>query len=141
MSQQNIQKIVTKDSNEVENGWIMPLFKKDDPFFNGYELQFVYASAINPGHTKGPHLHKKRECRLVCIQGDIELIVREDGEYKKYVLSSSEPAIIVVKAGDPFMVRCSESAVKEGILLNFANHMWKSDDQDNYKPNEWDYRE
>lgn len=123
-----------------ENGWMIPIYNKEEPYFSSYNLNFVYASCILAGNVKGPHLHKKRECRLVCIKGEVELIVREEGEYRRYILSGSNPNMVTIKAGNPFMVRCGELST-EGILLNFANHIWKQEDQDNYVPEDWNYKD
>ncbi len=139
--QLDLKLIETKDATGLKNGWMIPIYKKNDPYFADYDMRFVYASSVAAGSCKGPHMHKKRECRLVCIKGSVDLVVRENGEYKKYVLSASNPIVVTIKAGNPFMVKCNESTYQEGILLNFANHIWSPDDQDNYKPDEWDYKE
>ena len=133
----SVKRIVTKDASGQENGWMIPIFKKDDAFFSDYDMNFVYASSVAGMTAKGPHLHKKRECRLIAIEGEVSLVVKVKEQYEEYALNSKNPEIVVIKAGQPFCVYNRSDL--PAILLNFANHIWAQDDTDNYRPENWTY--
>lgn len=130
-----IQKIPTKDSTGKLNGWMMPLYKKTDDLFRDYDLRFIYASSIAAGDSKGPHLHLKRECRLVSISGNAVLTVRRNNQYEKIILDADAPEFVVIKAGDPFSI--SNPGAEDAVVLNLANHIWTIDDQDNHEVEDW----
>lgn len=123
-----IQKITTKDHEGNINGWIIPFYKKTDEIFTGYDLKFIYASAISANTKKGPHLHLKRECRLLLLTGKVVVTVRRDGHYEDFLLNSDNPEFFVIETGTAFCVENRENS--QAIILNLANHIWTSDDQD-----------
>lgn len=128
-------KIATVDKDKKPNGWIIPFYKQTDSDFSGYDVRFIYASAIAPKAVKGPHVHFKRECRLVPISGRVKITTRINEEYVHCVLDSSVPNLFVVKPGTPF---CLENlGDTEAIVINLANHVWTPDDQDNHPVTDW----
>ena len=131
----NFTKIQTTNSEKQPNGWIMPFYKKNDPNFAEYDLRFIYASAVAPNTTKGPHVHYKRECRLVPISGRLLITTRVDGNYVRREIDSAKPEVIIIKAGTPFCLENKDE--KEAIVINLANHIWMPDDQDNHKVDDW----
>lgn len=131
----SVSRITTFDKDKNPNGWIMPFYKQNDPDFADYDVRFIYASAIAPRTRKGPHVHLKRECRLVPILGRIIATVRVNGEYRSVILDSAKPEVLIVKAGTPFCLENEEGT--EAIVVNLANHIWMPDDQDNYPVNDW----
>lgn len=130
----NVQKITTKNENGI-NGWMMPFCKTSDPFWDKYEVKYIYATSINPSCKKGPILHLKRECRLFPVQGKSTLIVRMDDTYHKYELDAEKPKVICIKVGDPFCLY--NDGNKECILINIANHCWSENDQDSHVVCDW----
>ena len=51
--------------------------------------KMVYVSSVNPGETKGPHVHKNRNSYFSCIQGKVVFILKNlDGTYTE--IESSE---------------------------------------------------
>lgn len=132
-----LSKMNTYGGDKKCNGWIIPFYKKTDDLFKEYDLNFIYASSVLPGSKKGPHVHMKRECRLIVISGEVEIVTRENGEYIRYCLSSSNPDFKVIKTGTPFCVE--NKGDKEAIILNLANHIWTEDDKDNHQVTDWHY--
>ncbi len=134
-----LEKITTLDKNKNVNGWLMPIYKNYDSFFHNYEVKFIYASCVSPKTVKGPHIHLKRECRLVPVVGKARIVMKENDSYQEYYLDSSCPEIIVIKSATPFCVYNDSDS--DAVLLNLANHAWKPDDTDNYSYDKWDYVE
>lgn len=133
----SVSKIQTFDKDKTPNGWMIPLYKKTDELFKDYDLNFIYASAILPGAVKGPHLHLKRECRLLVISGEIVVVVRRGGLYEEVVASGDSPSFVIIEPGSPFCVKnCGN---KEAIILNLANHIWTEDDKDNHQVTDWHF--
>jgi len=132
----NVEKIVTQNESGI-NGWMMPFAKTLDPFWNGYEIKYIYATSILPLCRKGPILHKKRECRLLPIVGRCIVVIRKDGAYKEHVLDFDNPSVLAIEAGDPFCVY--NDSLSECILINVANHCWTKEDQDAHMVDDWNY--
>lgn len=137
MEEIKIQKIETSANGSL-NGWMMPIYKKDETSFEGYDLNFIYASSVAPYSQKGPHFHMKRECRLVPISGKVKLVIKNKDIYEEYTLDSDNPNMVIIKCGCPFCVYNETDS--EAILLNLANHIWKPDDTDNNKYTDWNYK-
>ena len=128
-------KITTVDGSKNPNGWIIPFYKQTDEDFKDYQVKFIYASSIAPKAKKGPHVHLKRECRLILITGKAKITTRIENTYHETVMDSSTPGVFVVKAGTPF---CLENlGDSEAIVINLANHIWTAEDQDNYPVTDW----
>ena len=130
----NLQKIETRKDGET-NGWLMPIYRDYDEHFQDYEIRFIYASSVSPHCKKGPHLHHKRQGRLVCIVGQVEVIWRVDGEYRHSTLNSDDPEIFHIPTGVPFEI--SNNTDSEAVVLNMADHAWKPDDQDSIEVKDW----
>jgi hypothetical protein len=128
--------ITTKNANGI-NGWMMPFAKTSEDFWKEYNIKYVYATSILPGTVKGPILHLKRECRLVAVSGECDIVVKDEKGYTKTRLSFSNPAVISIPTGNKFCVYGSSD--KECILINVANHCWTEEDQDAHQVLDWDY--
>lgn len=60
------KKVITKDANGIENGWLMELYKDGDK-------TLMYLTAAKPGAFKGYHLHRQREANYICIKGKFKV--------------------------------------------------------------------
>jgi len=130
-----LQRIETKGEDGEPNGWIIPVFRDYDEFFKDYRIRFVYASAVAPGASKGPHMHHKRQGMLIPLVGKITVIKRVDGEYVRCELDAANPSVCHIPTHTPFRV-VNESDL-EAILLNLADQAWRSDDQDAPAVDDW----
>jgi dTDP-4-dehydrorhamnose 3,5-epimerase-like enzyme len=84
------KKVVTKDHQGQENGWLMEMFKSAD----GTKTE-VYLSAALPGAFKGYHLHRVRAARYVALKGTMKIITYAR-EADKWVRSEN-----ILEAGKP----------------------------------------
>jgi dTDP-4-dehydrorhamnose 3,5-epimerase-like enzyme len=81
------KKVITKDSLNNKNGFLIELKKEGDKTAN-------YLTVADPGCFKGYHLHKERAANYVCISGEVEVIMYyfEKGKVLKEV--------VLLKQGD-----------------------------------------
>jgi len=131
-----LNKIKTYDDGS-QNGWILPIFKKYDIFFDDYDIKFIYALCIAPCSSKGPHLHYKRQCMLLPISGKVNLIQRINNCYTTTELDANKPEICKIPTGIAF--KLINNTDNEVILLNLADHAWAQEDQDVNHPMDWSY--
>jgi len=62
----------------------------DDP-------KMIYISSVEPGETKGPHIHLKRNSYFFCIRGTVVFIIKNDnGEYVEIESSEKKPEMVFV---------------------------------------------
>ncbi len=134
-----LRRIGTKGVDGKPNGWITPIFRDYDEFFKDYRVRFVYASAVAPRVSKGPHVHHKRQCMLIPISGNVTVVKRVDGEYMRCELDAANPSVCHIPTHVPFLV--SNESDSEAILLNLADHAWRPDDQDSPVVEDWNWEE
>ncbi len=82
------KKIMTRDSSQNENGFLVELFKSSD----GTKTEAYLTSAL-PGAFKGYHLHRVRAARYVCIKGKMKITLYIPGSMEKeeYILEADKP--------------------------------------------------
>ena len=89
------KKIITYDMHTKEtNGFVTELYKDTDK-------TVVYLSAAAPGAFKGFHLHRVRAACLICIKGNVKIIVYIDGKRHEYLLSSDNPQRLYIPKNIP----------------------------------------
>ena len=96
----NLEKYETKDVKKGHvNGALTVIWRDWDKIIQ-HEPKMVYVSTVNPGETKGPHLHKKRTSYFSCIHGKVIFIIRDnDGKYFEIETSAEEPLLIKIPKG------------------------------------------
>lgn len=84
------KRVLTKDHDGKENGWLMELYKGDD----GQKTE-AYLTAALPGAFKGYHLHRVRAARYVAVKGKMKIICYEQKNGKwvasEFILSADNP--------------------------------------------------
>ncbi len=88
------KKVITKDSNGVENGFIIELAKDG-------KLTTSYLSCCLPGTFKGLHLHKIRTANYVCVRGTIKIILYTAKGKEEHTLSADKPTRLTIPANIP----------------------------------------
>ncbi len=110
------KKIVTKDTDGAENGWMLEVISDRDGFTSGLTGQ-AYISVADVGSKKGYHIHALATYHVTCIKGKVRstiymgfgkknVIEFGDGDYKtiKYPPCSAnlfenigdEPAYVMI---------------------------------------------
>jgi len=125
-------KIITKDSNGVENGYLVPLYNVNDGFIQkGKEPEQVYLTVILPGKIKGPHLHYIRTGCFTCIRGNARFILKnKEGYTTIYSGEDHDYKTVIVPTGVPAALQ--NLGTEDALILNMPNPAWKPDMNDEY---------
>ena len=126
-------KIITKDADGEENGWMLPIWNCRE---SDYRPDQVYVTAVNPHCSKGPHLHKVRTGFFSCIQGNVTIITRKDGTYEKHWLglhNAHKP--LKVEPGTACQIVNREN--DPAVLLNMPSPSWAADEPDEWPVENW----
>jgi dTDP-4-dehydrorhamnose 3,5-epimerase len=119
----------TKDirDNHV-NGTLTVIWRDWDKILE-FEPKMVYVSYVNPGETKGPHLHTQRDSYFVCIEGKVVFIVKDhDARYHEIISSEEEPVLIQIPKNYPSAhINISN---KKSAVLALANPAWRPGDNE-----------
>lgn len=126
------QKIITKDSNGVENGYLVPLYNVNDGFIKkGKEPEQVYLTVILPGKIKGPHLHYIRTGCFTCIRGNARFILKnKEGYTTIYSGEDHDYKTVIVPTGVPAALQ--NLGTEDALILNMPNPAWTPDMNDEY---------
>ncbi|NDB63935.1 MAG: WxcM-like domain-containing protein, partial [Nitrosopumilaceae archaeon] len=92
-----LEKHDTKDINDGHvNGSLTVIWRDWDKILE-VEPKMAYVSSVNPGETKGPHLHTKRDSYFICIRGKVVFIAKNmDGKYHEIESSEHEPVLVQI---------------------------------------------
>jgi len=125
----NLETHETKDvMGQHVNGSLTVIWRDWDDILKN-EPKMVYITTVNPGEIKGPHLHKKRTSYLFCVNGKVEIIVRDlDGKYHEIETSEKEPKLIQVPK--KFASAYVNLADKPSTILVLADIAWRPDDNE-----------
>ena len=132
--------IETKDATTGKlNGYLIPLWNCHE---QDWRPDQVYVTVVEPACSKGPHLHKKRFGRFVCITGNVEIITRRakhpetNGLYQRHLSGEDHDyALIEVPAGVPAEI-CNIDSIP-AVVLNMPTPAWRPDDQDEWPVEDW----
>ncbi|MBI3968807.1 MAG: WxcM-like domain-containing protein [Chloroflexi bacterium] len=132
-------KIVTRDQDQRENGFLVPIFNVHDewPAPEQHPKQ-VYLTVVSPGCVKGPHLHLERWGLFTCIKGNVKVVVRTETGYEEYLTGEDHQyATIQVPAGTPAALQ--NVGESDAYVLNMPAPAWRPDDQDEHPVSFDDY--
>ena len=91
--------------------------------------KMVYVSSVNPGETKGPHLHIKRSSYFTCIHGRVVFILKNlDGKYIE-IESSEENGMMVFVPKNVASAHINLSNETSQILA-LADITWRENDDE-----------
>ena len=126
------QKFITKNSDGLNNGFLVPIYNINDGFFDpGKEPQQVYLTVIGPRQVKGPHLHFVRTGCFTCIKGNARFILKTpDGYQVFYSGEEHEYFSITVPTGVPAALQ--NLGDDEAFVLNMPNPAWSPTMNDEY---------
>jgi len=125
--------IPTKDKSGEPNGYLIPLWSVNEaPWLRPDQ---VYVTVVDPGKSKGPHLHMKRRGFFHCISGQVAFILRVDGYYVRYEASPNNGPVIV-PPGTPCEIR--NVGPSPAFVVNMPSPAWAKDDQDDWPVDDWD---
>ena len=125
----NLEKHETRDvKDEHTNGTLTVVWRDWDKVILE-EPKMVYVSTINPGETKGPHLHKNRNSYFSCIHGKVTFIIKnDDGEYLEIETNADEPILLRIPNG---IASAHINTTNEiGRVLAITDIAWKPNDNE-----------
>ena len=134
MSENNINKFnlelhPTKDiqDNHV-NGSLTVIWRDWDKIIKN-SINMIYVSSVNPGESKGPHIHTKRDSHFVCIHGKVVFIIKDKkGNYQEIESSAEEPILVCVPKNIPSAhINLSDDTSR---VLTLADLAWKPNDNE-----------
>ena len=125
-------KFITKDHNNNENGFLVPIFNTKEKFFlDGEDPQQVYLTSVKPGSIKGPHLHFIRRGFFTCIKGNVRIILKVEGKYHEFFSGEDyEYLSVEIPTGVSAAVECL--GPEEALILNMPFPAWDSEMKDEY---------
>lgn len=109
---EDAKKIITFDSNNKENGFLLELYKDE-------EKTIAYLTALKPQMFKGYHLHRVRAARYVCVKGAIKITLYQDKQREEYVLDAAKPQRLFIPPNVATGLRNIGS--EEAWLINYPN--------------------
>lgn len=124
-----LEKHDTKDINDGHvNGSLTVIWRDWDKILE-VEPKMVYVSSVNPGETKGPHLHTKRDSYFVCIRGKVVFIAKDmNGKYHEIESSEDEPVLVQIPKN--FASAHINISDKVATILTLANPAWRPNDDE-----------
>ena len=136
----NLESHQTRDTNDSHvNGELTVVWRDWDNILPN-PPEMVYVNSVNPGETKGPHLHKNRTTYFYCISGEIVIII-QDNEGKIHEISSDcdVPILISVPSGMSAAIVNPNNEISKVLVL--ADVAWKPNDNEmeNVKFNNYDW--
>lgn len=124
-----LEKHDTKDILDGHiNGSLTVIWRDWDKIIN-VEPKMVYVSSVNPGETKGPHLHTKRDSYFVCIRGKVIFITKDsDGKYCEIESSEENPVLVQIPKNLPSAhINITD---KTATILTLTNLAWRPNDNE-----------
>ena len=124
-----LEKHDTKDIDDKhQNGSLTVVWRDWDKLLVNVP-KMVYVSSVNPGETKGPHLHKKRNSYFTCIHGKVVFILKKmDNSFVEIESSSENPILLKIPARIPSAhINISEDISR---ILTLADVAWKPNDNE-----------
>lgn len=121
---QNHIKINSYDQYDNINGYVVPIYHKNDNYFyKDEELKQVNLTVLSPGSKKGPHIHDIRTSILTCIKGNICVVAKIQNEYYEYFSGEdNEFRSIEIPAGTAAMILNVGDV--DAFILNMPNPEW-----------------
>lgn len=132
-----MSRIITRDSEGRENGWLIPLWNAlERPDLRPEQ---VYLTVIKPGMRKGPHLHKKRRGHFVLVCGKAVLVSRGHGcklfGIDPYTVHDLQKSYAVIKPGTPCAIYNTGS--EDAYIINMPSPAWSKEDPDDWPVEGW----
>jgi dTDP-4-dehydrorhamnose 3,5-epimerase len=126
------QKIVTRDAEGEENGFLVPIFNVHDGLVAATQYpQQVYLTTVAPKSVKGPHLHLKRWGLFTCIKGNVRIILRTDQGYEEF-WSGEDHAFRTVQVPAGIPAALQNTGEEAAYVLNMPAPAWRPEDQDEH---------
>jgi dTDP-4-dehydrorhamnose 3,5-epimerase-like enzyme len=126
---ERLEKHETKNTlDQHVNGSLTVIWRDWDAKFN-IVPKMIYATSVNPGEVKGPHLHTKRDSYFVCIRGKVLFVIRDLKE-KYHEIESSEDNPVLIQVPKNYASAHINLSNEISTVLTIANLAWRPNDQE-----------
>ena len=124
-----IEGVVIKklESYSDNRGWLMELFRKDDPeLVSGFEPLMSYISVTHPDVTRGPHEHKE-QTDYFCFLGKFSLFLWDNRVgsptyNNRKVIENADRLIVIVPPG--IVHAYKNIGGEDAMVLNFPDRLY-----------------
>ena len=125
----DLEKHQTKDIADSHiNGELTVIWRDWDNLIKNHP-KMVYVNSINPGEIKGPHIHKNRTTSFFCMDGNIVLIIQDDGKkFHEMKMNSEKPVLITVPNGIAAAIVNPTGKIARVLVL--ADIAWRPNDNE-----------
>lgn len=108
------KKVITRDLQKNENGFLIELFKG----YDGKTTE-VYLSCAKPGAFKGYHLHRVRTARYMCLKGKMKVILYVNGKREEHILTEDNLVRLYIPINVPTGIE--NIGDTDGWLVNYPD--------------------
>ncbi len=124
----DLEKHETKDVKDShKNGELTVIWRDWDRIIKN--PQMIYLNTVNPGEIKGPHIHKNRTSYFFCIDGDMVIVIQDQGrKYHEIKTNSTESKLICVPNGVAAAIINPTNKISKILVL--ADISWKPNDDE-----------
>ncbi|MDM7915153.1 MAG: dTDP-4-dehydrorhamnose 3,5-epimerase family protein [Candidatus Eisenbacteria bacterium] len=119
-----------------ERGWLMEIFRADDPFFEKFGQ--AYLTAVYPGVVKGWHYHKVQVDHFCVVKGMAKVVLYDGregspthGEVNEFFMGEKNQMLLRIPNG--VLHGMKGIGVEPALLLNVPSEMYKYDGPDEYR--------
>lgn len=115
------------ESYSDNRGWLMELFRKDDPeLVSGFEPLMSYISVTHPDVTRGPHEHKE-QTDYFCFLGKFSLFLWDNRKgsptyNKRKVIENADRLVVIVPPG--IVHAYKNIGGEDAMVLNFPDRLY-----------------
>jgi len=125
----NLESHQTRDTNDSHvNGELAVVWRDWDNILPNHP-EMVYVNSVNPGETKGPHLHKNRTTYFYCISGEIIIII-QDNEGKIHEIPTNYDTSILISVPNGMSAAIVNPNNEISKVLVLADVAWKPNDNE-----------
>jgi dTDP-4-dehydrorhamnose 3,5-epimerase len=133
-----IDGVVIKDLKVIpdERGWLMEIFRNDDPFFQKFGQ--LYMTVAYPGVVKGWHYHKQQTDHFCCVKGMLKVVLYDDregsatrGEVNEFFIGEKRPQLLRIPAG--VLHGMKGVGVEPALLINVPDQVYDYADPDEFR--------
>ncbi len=119
-----------------ERGWLMEIFRNDDPFFEKFGQ--VYTSVVYPGVVKGWHYHKTQRDNLCVIKGMAKLVIYDSREHSmtrgkllELFIGEKNPLLVSIPPG--LLHGMKGIGIEPAFFINIPTEVYNYKEPDEYR--------
>ncbi len=126
------KKIITKNKNDIPNGYLLPIYNIHENFFDKEKLpEQVYLTVVSPNQIKGPHLHFIRTGCFTCIKGDVRFILKQESQYEEFYSGENYGYLsVIIPTGVPAAIQNLGNT--DASILNMPYPAWTPEMDDEH---------